>query len=471
MNRIANSADATISHYIKSASEDRALRKCPVDIFSKVPGSVAGRVAMGIYKEHRGTDDTLQLVEHAIYGSSRLGLNTTIVDLSDGAEDNDPVVALDYGTRQYELSDHLGNVSVVLSGIRLPNTGNTNFTADVLSANEYYPFGMVMPNRNFSSENYRYGFNGMEKDQEFTGSQSHYDFGARIYDGRIGRWLSIDPYYDRYRSHSPYNYAVNSPIFVIDSDGNNPTFPWGVRYEFPNGQGDAEVVKFNDEKASYYVSWWDKFDSGDERYWPKTLVLKDEEIYERAKKIDTPNSMESEPSWNIDNQWGDAFGVEAKEAMAKFQGGHRWGNPSFYWSPYRGWTGGWAGAASSNEYVFIDDVYNDGEFNRVFVNDGVIHKMEGFKYDAEKGEYVLKSTTTFTKTDRIKVDQWVETNTVLTWTGLEEEKTSHLVFRIVYEKTVEYSDGRVEKYEVWEEHSGNDGSETEIKTKKINADD
>ena len=219
MNRIANSADATISHYIKSASEDRALRKCPVDIFSKVPGSVAGRVAMGIYKEHRGTDDTLQLVEHAIYGSSRLGLNTTIVDLSDGAEDNDPVVALDYGTRQYELSDHLGNVSVVLSGIRLPNTGNTNFTADVLSANEYYPFGMVMPNRTFSSESYRYGFNGMEKDEEFTNSTSHYDFGARIYDGRIGRWLALDPLMERYPNTSPYVFAANNPIILIDPDG------------------------------------------------------------------------------------------------------------------------------------------------------------------------------------------------------------------------------------------------------------
>ncbi len=219
MNRIANSADATISHYIKSASEDRALRKCPVDIFSKVPGSVAGRVAMGIYKEHRGTDDTLKLVEHAIYGSSRLGLNTTIVDLSDGAEDNDPVVALDYGTRQYELSDHLGNVSVVLSGTRLPNTGNTNFTADVLSANEYYPFGMIMPNRNFSSESYRYGFNGMEKDEEFTNSSSHYDFGARIYDGRIGRWLAVDQMMSDYPMDSPFIFGGNSPIFMVDIKG------------------------------------------------------------------------------------------------------------------------------------------------------------------------------------------------------------------------------------------------------------
>ncbi len=77
---------------------------------------------------------------------------------------------LDYGSRQYELADHLGNVSVVLSGRRLLNTIATDFTANVLSANEYYPFGMVMPNRTFSSESYRYGFQGQEKDDEVKGS-------------------------------------------------------------------------------------------------------------------------------------------------------------------------------------------------------------------------------------------------------------------------------------------------------------
>ena len=30
----------------------------------------------------------------------------------------------------------------------------------------YYPFGMEMPGRKFSSTDYRYGFNGMEKDDE-----------------------------------------------------------------------------------------------------------------------------------------------------------------------------------------------------------------------------------------------------------------------------------------------------------------
>ena len=59
----------------------------------------------------------------------------------------------------------------------------------------------------------------MEKDQEFTGSQSHYDFGARIYDGRIGRFLSRDPLEKQTPSWSTYSSFFNNPIFVIDPDG------------------------------------------------------------------------------------------------------------------------------------------------------------------------------------------------------------------------------------------------------------
>ena len=40
---------------------------------------------------------------------------------------------------------------------------------------------------------YRYGFNGMEMDNEVKGTGNHIDFGARGYDSRIGRWLSVDP--------------------------------------------------------------------------------------------------------------------------------------------------------------------------------------------------------------------------------------------------------------------------------------
>lgn len=84
----------------------------------------------------------------------------------------------------------------------------------------YYPFGMVMPGRNYTSASgYRYGFNGMEKDDEVKGNNNSLDFGARIYDPRIGRWLSMDPLQKKYPGLSPYNFVANSPIIFVDPDG------------------------------------------------------------------------------------------------------------------------------------------------------------------------------------------------------------------------------------------------------------
>jgi len=60
----------------------------------------------------------------------------------------------------------------------------------VISSQDYSPFGVTLSGRSWS-EGYRYGFNGKEKDNEtFSGA---YDFGARIMDVRLGRWLSVDP--------------------------------------------------------------------------------------------------------------------------------------------------------------------------------------------------------------------------------------------------------------------------------------
>jgi len=77
---------------------------------------------------------------------------------------------------------------------------------------------MTIESRSFSSQTYRFGFNGQEKDNDFA--NENLNFGARIYDSRIGRWHSVDAYSGMYSSYSSYNYALNNPIVNIDTDGN-----------------------------------------------------------------------------------------------------------------------------------------------------------------------------------------------------------------------------------------------------------
>ncbi len=57
----------------------------------------------------------------------------------------------------------------------------------------YYPFGMQMAGRSFTSgDGYRYGFQGMERDDEVSGSGNAYTTEFRGYDPRLGRWKSYD---------------------------------------------------------------------------------------------------------------------------------------------------------------------------------------------------------------------------------------------------------------------------------------
>lgn len=106
-------------------------------------------------------------------------------------------------------------------GVSSNGTTIDYYNADVISATDYYPFGMQMPGRKYSQPNssYRYGFNKMEKDNEIKGDGNSYDFGARIYDPRLGRWLSLDPLMEKYPALSPYNFCANNPIIFIDVDG------------------------------------------------------------------------------------------------------------------------------------------------------------------------------------------------------------------------------------------------------------
>jgi len=106
----------------------------------------------------------------------------------------------DRGKTAYELTNHLGNVLVTVSDrkIGVPSVGNSSliayYNADIVNANDYYPFGMLMPGRKFSSDGaYRYGLNGKENDNEVKGEGGQQDYGMRIYDPRLGKFLSVDP--------------------------------------------------------------------------------------------------------------------------------------------------------------------------------------------------------------------------------------------------------------------------------------
>lgn len=108
---------------------------------------------------------------------------------------------------------------------------------------------MEMPARTFSSPLYRYGFNGKEKDDEAKGSGEQYDYKNRIYDPRVGRFLSKDPLSSNFPWYTPYQFAGNKPIWAMDLDGleewyyYNNAFGWTKSTIFGGPWTEAEANK------------------------------------------------------------------------------------------------------------------------------------------------------------------------------------------------------------------------------------
>ena len=133
----------------------------------------------------------------------------------------------------------------------------------------YYPFGSSLNTRSFSAgSGFRFGFNGKEKQGDIGGYD--YDFGARFYDGRLGRWFSVDPHVFKFNAISSYNYCYNNPNRYIDKNGSDGELtgtgtkddPYIIRanYAYVKGQLDniqilalhTAIEKYNNPKGFKY---------------------------------------------------------------------------------------------------------------------------------------------------------------------------------------------------------------------------
>ncbi|MFN6379528.1 MAG: RHS repeat domain-containing protein [Flavobacteriales bacterium] len=166
------------------------------------------------------------LTEQHIYVSARLGVDRRNVDMIAASTPSDNVtLAVKRGEKHYELSNHLGNVLATVSDKKIAVMSGANlsyYRADVVSYSDYYPFGAPMTERTalVTPTDVRYGFNGKEVDSEgMGGGLSTYDYGFRICNPNIAKFLSTDPLSKEYPELSVYQFASNTPVCAIDLDG------------------------------------------------------------------------------------------------------------------------------------------------------------------------------------------------------------------------------------------------------------
>ncbi|OOV17730.1 RHS repeat domain-containing protein [Flavobacterium sp. LM4] len=84
---------------------------------------------------------------------------------------------------------------------------------------DYYPFGMIVPSRHGSSDSYRYGFQGQEKDDEMKGEGNSLNYTFRMHDPRIGRFFAVDPLTKEYPYYTPYSFSGNKVIAFTELEG------------------------------------------------------------------------------------------------------------------------------------------------------------------------------------------------------------------------------------------------------------
>ncbi|PUZ24224.1 RHS repeat-associated core domain-containing protein [Chitinophaga costaii] len=291
---------------------------------------------LALYEYKAGT---LTWKEQHLYGSKRLGIWQPNRPVGDSLLTQSRQDTLFTGDKQYELSNHLGNVLATVSDkkIAVPLNDSTTayYTAAMLSQTDYYPFGMIMPGRGsqydagtssgetggtgssgtgdcadgslpdnlqvnqrgaddpaaYKARNsvgfterfvadgssfvvtidpdasecvpvvpgegsggvggapeyhdgYRYGFNGKENDNEVKGDGDQQDYGFRIYNPQIGRFLSTDPLSKKVAFYTPYQFSGNKPIVAVDVDGQEDRF---YTISFFDKQGKAVFTSTRNE--------------------------------------------------------------------------------------------------------------------------------------------------------------------------------------------------------------------------------
>ena len=158
------------------------------------------------------------------------------------------------------MNNLTGHVTVVITLSGGTHGAQGTFRMDNFSLNGYTvptSYSNAAPNLYIHKYNYRYGFNGKENDNEVKGEGDEQDYGMRIYDPRVGRFLSVDPLQKKFAFYSPYQFAGNTPVQATDLDGAE-IYHYSMSMD---KQGNAVLTPIGTVKYSNHHSWfWGMFE-------------------------------------------------------------------------------------------------------------------------------------------------------------------------------------------------------------------
>ncbi|WPU99896.1 RHS repeat-associated core domain-containing protein [Mucilaginibacter sp. cycad4] len=224
------------------------------------------------------------LNEIPVYGSVRLGTYT-----------------ISSNSYVYELKDNVGSVRVVIN-----RNKNSSGQVDIFTYNDYFSYGSIARS---GGTNYRYDYQGAYAEKDPVTGFNNFDL--RMYDGRIGRWLSVDPA-EQYAS--PYVGMGNNPVTRSDPDGGADGDPVTVK-STPTGYitSDITITAERIERPTirqFEPNFWQSW-SMSKNWASKTSYGIVNGIYLTGKTLFWPSKNQAnnlDGSWATPNERVGAFG-------------------------------------------------------------------------------------------------------------------------------------------------------------------
>ena len=118
-------------------------------------------------------------------------------------------------TVYHHITDHLGSVRAITNA----STGNVVETSDFLPFGTRWSLTAGSSSSTLTDATNRWRYSGKEEQKALNSSLPLIDYGARMYDPTIARWLSGDPMAEKYYPMSPYGYCAGNPINMVDPAG------------------------------------------------------------------------------------------------------------------------------------------------------------------------------------------------------------------------------------------------------------
>ena len=153
-------------------------------------------------------------------------------------------------------------------------------------------------------KSYKYGFNGMERDDAVACSGNHYTTFHRPYDPRLGRWWKRDPLAQEFPWQSAYVGMDNNPIWLSDPFGDSTEKNINISHE---------IKRFTQKMAIKLNNAIDEFlDNGEKEFQQNQL---ENEKFERANKM---NKSHQEASKTRDATGTENTLLNMNQAMIRF---------------------------------------------------------------------------------------------------------------------------------------------------------